>query len=165
MGAGGPRGARPALFVAAPSDARAAALAVGGDVALVARRDGTLALVDLGRGEEVDLDDDPATTTRGAPEGVTRFDLGEDSLPDGAALTPDGRIALVALRGTEEVVVLDLLERAVLPLAKWDGSREHIRPPFTRSGGCWNARGSEPAPCEPTLTLDGPVEALVKSGP
>jgi len=98
--------------ISAPSDARGV-LAVGGGRAILARRDGTVALVELEARREVDLDDDPATTTRGAPDGVTRFDLGAESRPEGAALTPDGRFALVSLRGPEEVVVLDLEGRRI----------------------------------------------------
>ncbi len=99
-------------LIAAPSDARGV-LGVGGGRAVLARRDGTVALVELEGLAEVDLDGDPMSTTRGAPEGVTRFDLGEQSRPEGAAVTADGRFAFIALRGAEEVAVLDLQQRRV----------------------------------------------------
>lgn len=75
---------------------------------LVTNYEGTVSVIALDRGleRELDTDHNPLTTSAGAPAGVTRISVG--AMPEGIAVTPDGRTALVAVSGTDEVAVIDL---------------------------------------------------------
>jgi DNA-binding beta-propeller fold protein YncE len=67
--------------------------------------DGTLALYTIAGGREREVDFDPSSPT------VDRLSVGMS--PRGVAVTPDGRYAFVAVSASDEVVVVDLDERAL----------------------------------------------------
>lgn len=86
----------------------------GAPIAVVASEtEGSVALVDLANGLEIDQDDDPDTTDAGAPSGITRIPLPGAR---GVAVTPDGRHAVVASYTTNVVGVIDILSRRLVAL-------------------------------------------------
>lgn len=100
-----------------PTGARSQRVAItpaGMPLAVVtSESDGTVALIDLGAGRELDWDDDPETTDPGLEAGMTRVPAPGAR---GVAITPDGRHALVASSTTNVLTVLDLLARRVVAL-------------------------------------------------
>lgn len=99
-------------FVAAGASPRAMALAAdgGGDpIALVTNAgEATVSVLSLvpGQEREIDTDNNPMTSSMGAPKGITRIDVGQE--PRGIAVTPDGKRALVAMAGSNQVAVVDI---------------------------------------------------------
>jgi DNA-binding beta-propeller fold protein YncE len=100
---------------------RVAVSTVGPPMAVVTNEGaGTVSLVDLGNGHEVDWDGDPATTDAGAPEGMTRLVVPG---PRGVAFTPDGRYALVVSNSVNVLAILDVLRRRMVGLVPLPAAR------------------------------------------
>lgn len=108
--AGDPQG-----FIPAGDRPRAFATSgLQGGVAVVTNfGEDTVSLLSLVREQEaeIDIDDDPETTSPNAPDGVSRIEVGD--APRGVAVTHGGAYALVAISGTDEVVVIDLERRGI----------------------------------------------------
>lgn len=97
----------------------------GVDFGIVTNRDDdTVSLLRLGRygTVELDADRDPDTTSPRAEDGITRISVRNPACdecvarPSGVAVDPHGTYAAVALQGSDEIAIIDLVNRRV---ARW----------------------------------------------